>query len=129
MHGRPLEDGSALIEAHVLAGGFLRIKRSLLERYRKHYPDAWYVEPSTDPEEPDHRFVKFFAAEEIMQPDGKRLFFGEDHWFSKRIRDMGAKMMIYPNVDIVHWGYKDFGGNFDKFLKKEAAAAQNARAA
>ena len=114
MHGRPLEDGSALIEAAVLAGGFLRIKRSLLERFREHYPDLWYVEPSTDPQEPDHKFTEFFIAEKI---DHK--FYGEDHAFSKRLREMGAKMMIYPNVDIVHWGYKDFGGNFDKFLKKQ----------
>ena len=117
MKGRPLEDGSALIEAAVLAGGFLRIKRGLLERFRKHYPDLWYVEPSTDPEDPEHRFTEFFIAEKI---DHK--FFGEDHAFSKRLREMGVRMMIYPNVDIVHWGYKDFGGNFDKFLKKHAEA-------
>ena len=121
MRGRPLEEGCALIEAFVLAGGFLRIKRSVLERFREHYPDLWYVEPSTDPEEPDHKFTEFFVAEKI---DHK--FFGEDHAFSKRMRDMGARMMIYPNVDIVHWGYKDFGGNFDKFLKKNAALEQKA---
>jgi glycosyltransferase involved in cell wall biosynthesis len=121
LRGRPLEEGCALIEAFVLAGGFLRIKRSALERFRQHYPDLWYVEPSTDPEEPDHKFTEFFVAEKI---DHK--FFGEDHAFSKRMRDMGVRMMIYPNVDIVHWGYKDFGGNFDKFLKKNAALEQKA---
>ena len=39
--------------------------------------------------------------------------------FAKRLRDMGTKMFIYPNVDIVHWGYKEFAGNFHKFLKNE----------
>jgi hypothetical protein len=39
------------------------------------------------------------------------------HCFAKRLRDMGIKMFIYPNVDIVHWGYKDFSGNYDKWLK------------
>jgi hypothetical protein len=47
--------------------------------------------------------------------------------FSKRMREMGMKMFIYPNVDIVHWGYKDFGGNLDKFLKsREDEADQRA---
>ena len=123
-HGRTLDDGSALIEALVLAGGFLRIKRSVLERFREHYPDLWYVEPSTDPEEPDHHYTEFFVAERI-----DRKFYGEDHAFSKRLRDMGVRMMIYPNVDIVHWGVKDFAGNFDRFLKKQVAEQQKAQAA
>jgi hypothetical protein len=40
--------------------------------------------------------------------------------FSRKIREMGLKMYIYPNVDIVHWGYKNFPGNYDKFLRKQA---------
>jgi hypothetical protein len=114
LHGRGLGDGTALIEARVLAGGFLRIKRHVLERFREHYKDLWYEEPSTDPEEPGHRYTAFFGAESI---DHK--FYGEDHCFAKRLREMGVRMFIYPNVDIVHWGYKDFGGNYDAFLKKQ----------
>jgi hypothetical protein len=121
MKGIELGDGSALIEAHVLAGGFLRIKREAFERFRKHFPDLWYHEPSTDPEKPDRRYTQFFAAES----EGHQ-FIGEDHMFSKRMREMGEKMFIYPNVDIVHWGYKDFGGNLDKFLKSEKQKQINA---
>jgi glycosyltransferase involved in cell wall biosynthesis len=116
MRGRRLPDGSALIEAQVLAGGFLRIKRSVLEKFRDKYPDDWYVEPSTDPSEPEHKYTRFFGAESI---DHK--FYGEDHYFSKRLRDIGIPMMIYPNVDMVHWGYKDFRGNYDKWLKQQVA--------
>ena len=36
-------------------------------------------------------------------------------------------MYIYPNVDIVHWGYKDFAGNLDKFLKGEKRKQLNAQ--
>ena len=114
LQGRDLGDGTALIEALVLAGGFLRIKRSALEKFREYYPDLWYTEPTTDPSKPDRRFTAFFGAESL---DHK--FYGEDHMFAKRLRDMGTKMFIYPNVDIVHWGYKEFAGNFHKFLKNE----------
>jgi hypothetical protein len=119
LRGRPLGDGTALVEAQVLAGGFLRIKREVLEGYRKAYPDLWYLEPSTDKDDPNHQFTAFFAAE---SKDHK--FYGEDHMFSLRLRDMGIPMFIYPNVDITHWGYKDFGGNYDHFLRGRKAAEQ-----
>ena len=115
LKGKPLSDGSALIEAHVLAGGFLRIKRSALEKFREHYKDLWYMEPSSAPGEPNKRFTQFFGAESI---DHK--FHGEDHMFSKHLRDMGVPMFIYPNVDITHWGYQNFPGNYDKYLKGHA---------
>ena len=115
LKGIPLDDGSALIEAFVVAGGFLRIKRSALEKYRKHYPDMWYREGSSSPDNPAKQFTQFFGAESIDHQ-----FYGEDHMFSKKMRDMGLKLFIYPNVDIAHWGYKNYPGNFDTFLKKSA---------
>ena len=115
LKGRPLGDGTALIEAFVLAGGFRRIKRSALEKFRKHYTDLWYVEPTSSPGTPGKKFTQFFGAESI-----DHRFYGEDHMFSKKMRDMGLKMFIYPNVDIVHWGYKNFPGNYDTHLKDAA---------
>ncbi len=100
----------------------------MLEKFREHYKDLWYYEPSSAPGEPNKKFTQFFGAESI---DHK--FHGEDHMFSKHLRDMGTKMFIYPNADMVHWGYQSFPGNFDKFLrkqaKKESAVPQQAAAA
>lgn len=115
LKGRELPDGTAIIEAMVIAGGFMRIKRSALEKFRKHYPDLWYREGSSSPNNPAKQFTQFFGAESIDHQ-----FYGEDHMFSKKMRDMGVKMFIYPNVDIVHWGYKNFPGNYDKFLRLKA---------
>ena len=63
--------------------------------------------------EPEAKYTKFFAAESV---DG--VFYGEYHYFSKKMRDMDMQMFIYPNVDITHWGYKAFDGNFDKHLRE-----------
>ncbi len=115
LKGKQLDDGTALIEAFVLAGGFLRIKREALEKFRVSYPELWYQEPTSSPGEPNKRFTQFFGAESI-----DHRFYGEDHMFSKRLRDMGVKMFIYPNVNMVHWGYQSFPGNYDQFLKKQA---------
>src|SRR6185436_20148841 len=111
LRGRALPDGSHLIEAEVLAGGFLRIRRSALERFRSAYPNDWYKEPSTNPDEPERRYTKFFAAETV-----NGTFNGEDHYFSKKIRDMGTQMFIFPNVTLGHWGYNQYDGNFHKFI-------------
>lgn len=125
LQGRELGDGTALVEAHVLAGGFLRIKREVLEKFREHYPDLWYREPSTRPDEPGRKYTQFFAAK-----DEDHQFVGEDHYFSKRLREMGMKMFIYPNANIEHFGVKGWFGNFDKFLrensKKKAGNEQKA---
>ena len=112
--GRELGDGTALLKAFVLAGGFLRIKRHVLEKFREKYPDLWYTEPTTDPEKPDRRYTKFFAAEAV-----NGTFFGEDHWFSKHIREMGTEMFIYPNATITHFGVKGWVGNLDTHLKEQ----------
>ena len=123
-HGRELGDGTALLQAHVLAGGFLRIKRHVLERFREHYKDLWYVEPSTQPDKPEHRYTQFFAAEK----GAGNAFFGEDHWFSSKIRDMGGQMFIYPNVSINHYGLQAWSGNLDKWLKDQKYAKEKPQA-
>lgn len=114
LKGVELPDGSALIEAHVLAGGFLRLKRDALVKFREKFPDDNYTEPSTRPDDPERKFTEFFFAGKI---DGK--FFGEDHYFSMKMRNAGIPMFIFPNVDITHWGYNAFAGNFHKFMRGE----------
>jgi len=100
-----------------VAGGFIRIKRQVLEEFRKHYPDLWYREGSATPDKPNIKFTQFFGAESIDHQ-----CYGEDHMFSRKLREIGIKMYIYPNVDITHWGYQNFPGNYDKYLRKQAAA-------
>ena len=116
--GRALSDGSALMRADVLAGGFLRIKRAVLLKYRDFYPDLWFQAPAAD-QEPGkdiklQRFTEFFSSQ-----THDHVFYGEDHMFSKRMRDMGMPMFIYPNVHITHWGNKGYAGNYHEFLKKQ----------
>ena len=119
--GRELGDGTALVEAQVLAGGFLRIKRHVLEAFKAHFPNLWYRESSTDPKNPERRFTQYFASQAQDHQ-----FYGEDHWFSNRMRDMGIPMMIYPNATISHFGVKGWMGNFDTYLKGQKKANDEA---
>lgn len=123
--GRDLGNGTALLKAHVLAGGFLRIKRHVLEKYREFHKDHWYVEASTNPDKPQYRYTQFFAS----QKDADGQFYGEDHWFSKRIREMGTQMMIYPDATITHFGVNGWSGNLDKWLKDKKYSQDRTQAA
>lgn len=110
--GRTLPDGSALIQSEYLSGGFMRIKRSVLERYQDNYKDDVYTDPSADPSKPERKYTNFFICE---VKDGLR--WGEDRFFGKRLIELGIQTMIYPNIDFMHYGVKGWGGNFDKWLR------------
>jgi glycosyltransferase involved in cell wall biosynthesis len=117
--GRVLPDGTALLLAFVVAGGFLRIKRKALLDYQNHYKDFRYKEPAADPAAPDRIYTEFFAT----QRDGEFLY-GEDMLFSKRLREMGMEMWIYPNVNMGHFGIKGWVGNYHEHLKGNMKAQE-----
>jgi hypothetical protein len=132
--GRPLPDGSALIKANQLAGGFLRIKRSVLEKFIEFYPTHRYNDTHPVPEMRKEQ-VEFFTAGMDREPEiqllkdidemmklnggtvdlaplkprfealkGIREFIGEDYCFSNRLIAMGLELFIYPNATISHFG-------------------------
>ena len=154
--GINLPDGNRLIEASQLAGGFLRIKRSVLEKYIEFYPTNKYQD--THPE-PSMRMeqVEFFTAgmnrdpevmllkdiEQLMQEGdgvvdlnplkerfealkGVREFIGEDYCFSRRLKDMGIQLFIYPNATISHFGVHGWSGNYHEHLVKARDEQQKA---
>lgn len=110
--GRVLPDGSAIIQAEYLAGGFMRIRRNVLEKYREKFVEDQYQDPSADPSSPNRIYTNFFICE-IKD----RLRWGEDRFFGKRLNELGFTPMVYPNIDFTHYGVKGWSGNFDRWLK------------
>ena len=110
--GRILEDGTALIKSEYLAGGFMRIKRPVLERFREKYKDDAYRDGAADPATPDRLYTNFFICE---IKDGLR--WGEDRTFGKKLAAMGEDVWIYPNIEFSHYGIKGWHGNFDRWLR------------
>ena len=102
----------------MLAGGFLRIKREVLVAYKEFHKELWFEAPSAE-QGPEgeairmKRYVEYFASQ--MH---NHVFYGEDHMFAKRLREMNVPMYIYPNVNIIHYGYKGYEGNYHEYLKK-----------
>lgn len=116
--GRTLEDGSALLVADFLSGGFMRIKRSALEKFRDHYKDKVYFDPSSDPGDPERLYTEFCTCELGPSPiDGRPLRWGEDRVFGNRLKAIGIDSYIYPNINFGHFGVKGWSGNYDQALR------------
>lgn len=108
-----LWDGSCLLAAYLLPGGFLRLKRDAVERFADHYSDVVYQDPCADPSKPDRVYTAFF---ECMIHDHTR--YGEDATFCRRAREMGADLWVDPNISFGHYGVKGFHGNYHNYLLK-----------
>lgn len=121
-----LPDGGCLIEGEDLAGGFVLVKRGILERYAERYPELRYIDESADPAAPTRVYTEFFTAGPLADdnPTGIRRFWGEDRQFSRRLKEMGERWWIYTNIRFSHWGMKAWEGNFnDQLLKMRSAPA------
>ncbi len=116
--GRMLSDGSALIKAEYLAGGYLRVKRAVLEKYKEHYKDHVYHDMGADPAYPERLYTEFFTCERGLL-NGVPLRWGEDRVFGRRMAELGVEAWIYPNAQIGHYGVKGWHGNYDKFLRRD----------
>lgn len=110
---RELSDGSCLLEAYNVAGGFLRIKRGALEKYADAYPNDVYLDDYAWPDRKGRIYTAFFQCDIV---DYQR--YGEDAYFSRRMREAGVKLWIDPNITIEHFGIKGWSGNFHQSILK-----------
>lgn len=110
---RELSDGSALLEAYNIAGGFTRIKRSALEKYADFYPNDVYMDEFAWPTRKNRIYTSFFMCD---IKDYQR--YGEDAYFSRRMRDAGIKLWIDPNITITHYGMHGWTGNLHEHIMR-----------
>ncbi len=120
--GRELANGSALIKAEFLAGGYIRIKRAAIEKYAEHYKDLTYYDIGADPSYPEREYIEFFTCERAKNDAGVNLRWGEDRVFGRRMQAIGIESWIYPKIDFGHYGIKGWMGNYDTHLKSGKAA-------
>lgn len=108
--GRVLEDGSALLKAARMPWGFLRIKKSALEKYVAHFPDLYYTSDRGEK-------VNIFAQEDYrVNGDRGRALFTQDTVLSERMREAGVDLWLDPNITIGHWGNREHRGNLHEHL-------------
>ena len=117
--GKMMPDGTALLGAERVAGGFLRIKIDTLRKFSESYPEL----RSETPPGFDNNIKEITLFFERMKENGT--VFCQDMAFSKRLRDIGVELWIDPNLKIGHWGFHNYEGDYDKHLrdKKETDEA------
>lgn len=120
--GKQLTDGSALMQADLVSGGFIRFKREALERFADHYEDLLYYDGTADPTAPGRIYTCFF---ECFRQDFNRI--GEDIMFSRRWTDMGGELWLDPNITFGHYGTTGTTGNFHQSLMQANKEQQNAK--
>jgi glycosyltransferase involved in cell wall biosynthesis len=108
---RELGDGSCLLEAYNIAGGFLRIKRSALEKFQDSYPNDIYRDDCAWPGRDGRIYTAFF---ECARHNFDR--YGEDSEFSRKMRNCGVRLWIDPNITIIHYGIKGWEGNLHQHI-------------
>lgn len=104
--GQILDDGTALLEALRVPAGFLRIRKSALQKIVDKNPDDYFCIP-------DGKVYRFFWNE-ILNGN----FIGMDYAFSDKLRDAGVQLWIDPMTKVNHWGLHEYKGDLDKELRR-----------
>jgi glycosyltransferase involved in cell wall biosynthesis len=114
---RKLPNGGLLIKGQDMAGGFMLMKRPPLEKFKAAYPELRYLDPSADTKAPERVYTEFFTAGTLKKP-GEEIgtFWGEDRYFSYRLREIGVDWWIFADIEFGHWGVGGWHGNFKKHL-------------
>ncbi len=119
--GHALTDGSWLMQARRVAGGFLRIKREALMKFADHYPERIYLDPSADPNCRGRIYVDYFECARHNY-----IRHGEDMYFSHLCTEAGLELWIDPNITFGHYGIQRWEGNYHESMSKNMAEHQKA---
>lgn len=102
---------SGLLEIGGAPGGFMRIKRPVLEQMIKAYPELAYDEPYA-PGGVSYSLFDFAR--------NGRNYISEDYVFCQRYRALGGKIWAEPRITFEHIGQKAMRGRFADFIATEA---------
>lgn len=109
-----IENG--LIRAKQVGSGFIRLKRSAVEKMIKAYPRRY--NPGDGGPYPLHYSLFDARVEWPSDPDKPGQFWGEDLEFCRKWVALGEYIWIDPNVSMTHTGRKVWSANFLQFLQK-----------
>jgi hypothetical protein len=108
---------TGLMEVTGLGGGFLRIKRAVLEKMVAHYDnELGHHDPSILGTDNKH-VVRLFDPYWWTNDQGERRVLGEDYAFCQRWLDLGGKIHMDSIFPMAHVGSHTFSGCVGELLK------------
>jgi len=108
---------NSLLRAHRIGTGFMRIKRSAIEKLIKEYPTKYRPGDGS-------QYSQIYALFETEIIDGQ--FWGEDLAFCQKWRKLGEHIWLDTQVDFSHVGRKSYKGNYFKFMQANCKMETNA---
>lgn len=96
-----------LIKIRTIGTGFIRLKRSVIDKMIKAHPET-YVPGDGSP----HAFHHHLFETKIISGQ----FWGEDLVFCKKWESIGGEIWLDPDVNMKHVGRKVWEGNYLSFL-------------
>lgn len=101
-------NSAGLIAVDGVPAGFMRLRRSVVEKMVAAYPNKRF----DDPNAPDgHAYALFDNIHEGTA------YWGEDFSFCKRWLDIGGEIFVDPEIRLGHVGYKTFVGSLADWLR------------
>lgn len=111
-----IENG--LIRLHDAGTGFMMIRREVIEKMMKSYPELKY---NNDVNIPNSHHIKdnFYALfDTIIDPKDRR-YLSEDYTFCRRWQDLGGDIWLEPSISLDHFGHYGFVGNPSAIINME----------
>lgn len=113
--GRPREDRdpeTGLMEVEAAPGGFVLMRRAVIEHMVDFYPDLYIVDRNLG------KLPHLFEFQVINHEH-----WSDDFIFHARWRGAGGRVFVDPDLDLQHTGApRTFAGNFGEYLARRAAA-------
>ncbi len=111
---------TGLMEVTGLGGGFLRMRRAVLEQMADHYrAELGHYDPSIMGTE-NKQVVRLFDPYWWTTETGERRVLGEDYSFCQRWLDLGGKIYMDSIFPMAHVGSHTFSGCVGELLKPKA---------
>lgn len=104
-------DGKSMLRVDKLPAGFMRIRKSALDKFVAAYPDDWYQDGEV-------KVPKFFWLD---VHDGRMQ--SQDWAFSRKMIAAGVELWCDPNPEISHFGDTEYAGTLEDSLRKPQKAA------
>jgi hypothetical protein len=111
-----VDEASGLAEVWGMPGGFMRIRRQVLEKMIAHYGDDL---TALDHDVPGGKTVRLFDPYWWTDDDGNKRVLSEDYAFCQRWRDMGGKVFMDTRIPMAHVGMHAFKGCLGHVLDGE----------
>jgi len=110
-----LKVDNGAIEIFDAGTGFMLIKRTCFEKMMKEYPNLKYDDDTGSLTEKEKQYTYAFFNSYI-DPHRNR-FLSEDYGFCRYWQDIGGKVWVDPNINMVHIGRMKYSGNMLSYLQ------------